>query len=296
MSSGYAQSANQLGGGGISNASGTWSTDARQSYQGMSAYGVDQRRWSAQSEADLRRRERRDVPHPSHAPDLSIPPDFAPSPFLGTTPSPNSPAFQPGHPRSSLELHAPAGSGWNSWNMPSGQPHSLGAHRYSHEQSWNNQLNVQIPQYSPNSVGDLIFSGSDSSSATLFTPADQAISLDGFTFPDRFSPVPSPSPSPVHNFVPSGSGTPPPAHQSRRRSEDRSSDSGKSCSHCHATSTPLWRRDPATMKTLCNGCGLYLQQRNKFRPQELIDADDDGSSSEESDENYDTSHIGLEKE
>ncbi|KAK0443976.1 uncharacterized protein EV420DRAFT_1018313 [Desarmillaria tabescens] len=56
----------------------------------------------------------------------------------------------------------------------------------------------------------------------------------------------------------------------------------KSCSHCHATSTPLWRREPVTLKPLCNACGLYLQQRNKLRPQELIDADlDDGS--EESD-------------
>ncbi|KAF9034106.1 hypothetical protein BJ165DRAFT_1314592, partial [Panaeolus papilionaceus] len=62
--------------------------------------------------------------------------------------------------------------------------------------------------------------------------------------------------------------------------------SGKSCSHCRATSTPLWRRDPSTMKPLCNACGLYLQQRNKLRPQELIDADDDGNTSEESDANY----------
>jgi hypothetical protein len=47
----------------------------------------------------------------------------------------------------------------------------------------------------------------------------------------------------------------------------------KSCSHCHATTTPLWRRDPTTQRPLCNACGLYLQQRNKLRPQELIDAD-----------------------
>lgn len=66
----------------------------------------------------------------------------------------------------------------------------------------------------------------------------------------------------------------PPA--SRRGSIDHhptSSSGKKSCSHCHATSTPLWRREPATLKPLCNACGLYLQQRNKHRPQELIDAD-----------------------
>lgn len=59
---------------------------------------------------------------------------------------------------------------------------------------------------------------------------------------------------------------------SRRASLD-SSVHTKSCSHCHATSTPLWRREPTTLKPLCNACGLYLQQRNKHRPQELIDAD-----------------------
>ncbi|KAF9021237.1 hypothetical protein BDZ89DRAFT_1138154 [Hymenopellis radicata] len=54
----------------------------------------------------------------------------------------------------------------------------------------------------------------------------------------------------------------------------------KSCSHCHATSTPLWRREPGTLKPLCNACGLYLQQRNKLRPQELIDADQDNDQDE----------------
>ncbi|KAJ7574911.1 hypothetical protein C8J56DRAFT_838723 [Mycena floridula] len=49
----------------------------------------------------------------------------------------------------------------------------------------------------------------------------------------------------------------------------------KACSHCQTTSTPLWRREPVTLRVLCNACGLYLQQRNKLRPQELIDADND---------------------
>ncbi|KAF6751026.1 hypothetical protein DFP72DRAFT_817030 [Ephemerocybe angulata] len=55
----------------------------------------------------------------------------------------------------------------------------------------------------------------------------------------------------------------------------------KRCSHCKATQTPLWRRDPTTFKPLCNACGLYLQQRNRLRPQVLIDAD-----GEEEDQNY----------
>ncbi|KAJ7790796.1 hypothetical protein B0H14DRAFT_2444226, partial [Mycena olivaceomarginata] len=57
---------------------------------------------------------------------------------------------------------------------------------------------------------------------------------------------------------------------------------GKCCSHCAATATPLWRRNPATRQPLCNACGLYLQQRHKLRPLALIAADasddEEGSS------------------
>ncbi|KAJ3787034.1 hypothetical protein GGU10DRAFT_331837 [Lentinula aff. detonsa] len=80
---------------------------------------------------------------------------------------------------------------------------------------------------------------------------------------------PSPSPSPIHT----ASNTTP--KLGRRPS---TSSTAKICSHCHATSTPLWRREPSTLRTLCNACGLYLQQRNKLRPQELIDADADDDS------------------
>ncbi|KAJ6475592.1 hypothetical protein C8R45DRAFT_834485 [Mycena sanguinolenta] len=47
----------------------------------------------------------------------------------------------------------------------------------------------------------------------------------------------------------------------------------KRCSHCSATSTPLWRRNPATREPLCNACGLYLQQRHTLRPLALIEFD-----------------------
>ncbi|KAJ7138622.1 hypothetical protein C8R46DRAFT_1137386 [Mycena filopes] len=70
---------------------------------------------------------------------------------------------------------------------------------------------------------------------------------------------------------------PPPASSSgapvRRGGGGAGGAAKKSCFHCHVTSTPLWRREPQTQRPLCNACGLYLQQRQKLRPQELIDAD-----------------------
>ncbi|KAJ7131793.1 GATA zinc finger-domain-containing protein, partial [Mycena crocata] len=62
---------------------------------------------------------------------------------------------------------------------------------------------------------------------------------------------------------------------------------GKECSHCHATTTPLWRRDPRTHKTLCNACGLYLYQRHQLRPQNLIAVDNENPEGADSDGDYD---------
>ncbi|KAF9445215.1 hypothetical protein P691DRAFT_710680 [Macrolepiota fuliginosa MF-IS2] len=101
----------------------------------------------------------------------------------------------------------------------------------------------------------------------------------------EMSPIPSPSPSPSissQRLSPQSSVSPTPS--SRRASVDGSS--GKKCSHCQATSTPLWRREPTTLKPLCNACGLYLQQRHRHRPKELIDADQEDDESEEEDQNY----------
>ena len=94
-----------------------------------------------------------------------------------------------------------------------------------------------------------------------------------------FSPAPSPSSSPSPSRVTDMS----PVLGPRRASID-ATNNVKRCSHCQATSTPLWRRNPMNMQPLCNACGLYLQQRNKLRPQELIDASmEDDESTDESD-------------
>ncbi|KAJ7731675.1 hypothetical protein DFH07DRAFT_701576, partial [Mycena maculata] len=65
-----------------------------------------------------------------------------------------------------------------------------------------------------------------------------------------------------------------PASSTSSRGSDPSM-TGKQCYHCKTTATPLWRRDPATHQTLCNACGLYVQQRHSQRPRELIEADQD---------------------
>ncbi|PPQ92765.1 hypothetical protein CVT25_003874 [Psilocybe cyanescens] len=272
------------------NGSENWSINSNQPYCGGDSYveNDQQRRWLAQQNTDFSRRESRADcrGRPSQArsipQQMPIQQNFASSGFLGTAQAPRSPSFH--NPNSREPVVNPA-SNWTPWEMESEPPLLNGPRFNNGPSSWNSQqLNVQIPQFTPQPFGDMLYS-SDSSSATLFTPpSDQAIPLNGFAFPHRFSPGLSPSPSPVHHGSTTSNSSSSQSH-SRRQSEDRS-DSGKSCSHCHATSTPLWRRDPSTMKPLCNACGLYLQQRNKLRPQELIDADDDGSTSDESDVNY----------
>ncbi|KAJ7091082.1 hypothetical protein C8R44DRAFT_750827 [Mycena epipterygia] len=73
-----------------------------------------------------------------------------------------------------------------------------------------------------------------------------------------------------------GPGPGPGAYPHTQYAPPSANDSGiKECYHCHATTTPLWRRDPVSHRVLCNACGLYLQQRHAHRPQELIDADND---------------------
>ncbi|KAJ7174984.1 hypothetical protein C8R43DRAFT_596066 [Mycena crocata] len=89
----------------------------------------------------------------------------------------------------------------------------------------------------------------------------------------------SSSPSPTYFMNPSTKASTSTSQSTPRRGSGDQTPGKKSCFHCHVTSTPLWRREPTTQRPLCNACGLYLQQRNKLRPQELIDADiddDDG--------------------
>jgi hypothetical protein len=155
---------------------------------------------------------------------------------------------------------------------------------------WPNHSDIQGLPFDSQSWSDMISLAVDPSNSAT-SSSHRTVPLNQYPlFPQyETSPFssPSPSPSPSRDFsrrvspLSSAASTPP---ASRRGSVDLSA-GVKKCSHCHATSTPLWRREPTTLKPLCNACGLYLQQRNKLRPQELIDADADDDESDISGEN-----------
>ena len=241
------------------------------------------RRWVSEQEINLRSRNHRinashsQGQHPAQT-------DLPPAPIAASPDFLRPSSLQTSYARPSSEITTDI-SNWNNWDVDNDaqlQRFNGGA------SAWANPISLQIPQFTHQQFNNMLFSASDTASASLYPSShDQANTLNGFSFPQRFSPVSSPSPSPVFydSVKPASSVGSSPSNNSRRSSLDRS-EPAKSCSHCHAKTTPLWRRDPSTMKPLCNACGLYLQQRNKLRPQELIDADDDGSTSDESDANY----------
>ncbi|TFK23587.1 hypothetical protein FA15DRAFT_670407 [Coprinopsis marcescibilis] len=182
----------------------------------------------------------------------------------------------------------PTASGqWNNYNYPYNgrtSPHTrYGSRSSTSSPDWQG-LNLQIPTFESQATWNSMLLSAQDSAVTPFTP--QQTMINNFVFPQRFSPIPSPSPPPIYNSV-----VVPSVKVSNTslatRGNNRDTNGVKKCSHCEATSTPLWRRDPSTFKPLCNACGLYLQQRNRLRPQELIDADNDsGDMSDESDQNY----------
>ncbi|EFI27811.1 transcription factor GATA-4, partial [Coprinopsis cinerea okayama7 len=169
-----------------------------------------------------------------------------------------------------------ASSQWhNSYNYPyngRASPNPRMSRSSTSSPDWSGGLNLQIPFDSNWMMPQM------DSAVTPYSATQQAMSLNGLIFPNRFSPVSTPSPPPLYqeSILPSRT-----THSSPRVKND--TPGVKKCSHCQATSTPLWRRDPSTFKPLCNACGLYLQQRNRLRPQELIDADtDDGNTTDDS--------------
>lgn len=147
-----------------------------------------------------------------------------------------------------------------NFDLPSPTPHSV---------PWQQEQNIPASTYGTPSWNGVLLPPPESSDALHSSPSGPYSRI----YPPHspYSPAHPPLPQSVSSSIPNP----------RRLSVD-SNGSVKMCSHCHATSTPLWRREPTTLKPLCNACGLYLQQRNKLRPQELIDADIDDESSDDS--------------
>ncbi|KAJ7249143.1 hypothetical protein B0H12DRAFT_1122898 [Mycena haematopus] len=137
---------------------------------------------------------------------------------------------------------------------------------------------LRSPEWLPLSMGPL---DSKSWNEMIVTAALDGDAASPIYYPHTFaSPISFrdllPCPSPPRPVSPSGSQSPASTDSQPLLHPDRDIlAGGKMCSHCNATSTPLWRRDPATRRVLCNACGLYLQQRNKMRPPALIAADQD---------------------
>ncbi|KAH6908196.1 hypothetical protein BKA70DRAFT_1222982 [Coprinopsis sp. MPI-PUGE-AT-0042] len=201
---------------------------------------------------------------------------------------PRTLGYMPGSPAStdSDDCSEPTASlQWTNYNSTY-ERRSTSHHRHSRSNTTTpdyhlNSLSLQIPQFPHQQWNTLALD----SSITPYTPHDQSVTINGYVFPHSISPVHTPSPPPSYNnaLAISTMTKSPPLPSSRPPVPNGT----KKCSHCQATTTPLWRRDPSTFKPLCNACGLYLQQRNRLRPQVLIDADiDDGNTTDEADANY----------
>ncbi|KAJ3569167.1 hypothetical protein NP233_g5231 [Leucocoprinus birnbaumii] len=168
---------------------------------------------------------------------------------------------------------------WQHWPGDSNTSNVMDSARTSNTH-WSNG-DLRVAPFSPPVLDNLLLTSATNSPAySVATELPPIPPTRGY----EMSPISSPSPSPpVTSRKLSGHSVSPPS--SRRASVDASA-SGKKCSHCNATTTPLWRREPTTLKPLCNACGLYLQQRHRHRPKELIDADQEDDESEEEDQNY----------
>ncbi|GBB90502.1 hypothetical protein RclHR1_01750001 [Rhizophagus clarus] len=96
------------------------------------------------------------------------------------------------------------------------------------------------------------------------------------------SPFTSPPPSPVQPtntssssvtttvVAPSAVNPPPPSQKSKSTTTKKHTSSkpprNLECYNCGVNKTPLWRRTPDRMHSLCNACGLYYKQYNTHRP------------------------------
>ncbi|KAJ7477332.1 hypothetical protein FB451DRAFT_189123 [Mycena latifolia] len=202
--------------------------------------------------------------HPTYMPDFDIDPAmdpqycFPPRTDSAMALMPFSPSFSP------MQLHLALESSVKfSRHLEAGTPDGSG---YWLDPRLYDNATLQSPQWSAipsHALDPWTMSAFDVPDALApYSPHDLVSPLPHI-LPRPPSPSDSGRLSPLSVFTSS-------AASSRRSSIDTSA---KRCSHCDATVTPLWRRNPATRLPLCNACGLYLQQRSKMRPVALIEAE-----------------------
>ncbi|KAJ6601541.1 hypothetical protein B0H10DRAFT_2217995 [Mycena sp. CBHHK59/15] len=157
---------------------------------------------------------------------------------------------------------------------------------YNGNSRWPAMSNTQYPSNPPHMQPSSQWASAQQASVQPFSPESwNDMLMSSMASPTSPTPVSPPYGSSANYPYTSASASGIPAYPSSQVQPTSSSSRGvggsehvfgvKQCYHCRATTTPLWRRDPVTHNTLCNACGLYLQQRHALRPKELIEADND---------------------
>ncbi|KAF5359074.1 hypothetical protein D9757_013291 [Collybiopsis confluens] len=213
-------------------------------------YTVSENHWSPESWSYM------PLP-PPYSNESQIPSRYWSNEFTVSPSAPRGPTFYGAPVRSTKFYHRPGESGMDSWSSPQLSPD------FSSQWSESDVSETLTPPWNDLLLPNVEYYKSLEPRSSVYHPSY-------YWQPSVISASPSP---PLAPACPTVKSKPP----GRRPAVHATP---KTCSHCHATSTPLWRRDSLTRRTLCNACGLYLQQRNKLRPQELIDADFDDESAE----------------
>jgi hypothetical protein len=121
--------------------------------------------------------------------------------FPGSSDMIQPPTFHASYARPNEIQHSI--SSWESWDMHHDPNFSVGHIRRFDEKasSWAEPVAPQIPSMVPQQFNNLIVPSESTPSPSLYSQSEHSIPLDGFNFPHRLSPLPSPAPSPVQEDV-----------------------------------------------------------------------------------------------